>query len=1108
MKRTAHNSIHAKQFRPLALALSISAAFSPFSAQAGVTIEQQPLLVAKPVPPNVMFIIDDSGSMNDNEMCNPGFTNNCGSDLNSKAYTRNGLAYNPAQTYTPWATGDSSNPIMPDADRTAVSNSNVNISTANTDLTSSNQYFHVPKNITTGDTGNASLDRWILEKNGTKAHKCKTVTNNLSTISADCVEQSSFTWSLPDGGTITRSIAEEWQNYANWYHYYRGRMKMAKASTSHAFAALDERFRVGYRTINNNNTFAIPVGTDNGLFRGTNKTKFYDNLFKTGTPGWTPLRQSLSSVGEYFKQTDSDGPYGPESGSAQLSCRQNFAILTTDGEWNKAQAGKAEARANTDSNNGPTITNPKTGQSFTYKAEFPYKDKNSGTFTATGSNDDGTGTLADVAMYYWKNDLRTDMDNNVPVTPKNPAFWQHMRTFGISIGMYGTIQPEGPYPADGWANPTNASQKIDDLLHASINSRGEFIVASNPQEFTKALVNALNAIASETKSEASGGANSAELKAGTKVYFSRYTTGSWNGDIISYSVNATTGAQDQSAPVWEAEKKLPAWETRKIYVNVDGSAVKFEYDKLNEAQKTYLNADLVNYLRGDRSKEADKTGGTLRERAGVLPAFINSQLVYVGAPEQGEYYKKLTFTGASDYEAYVTNKQSRTPMLYIAGNNGMLHAFNAETGEETYAFLPNSSISNKLADYADKDYGSNQKTTKPHQYILDGELTVADAYLDDAWKTILVGTQGRGGTGVFALDITDPADIKFLWEKSAANDSALGNNLGKPIIAQVAEGDWRVILGNGPNSSGDKAQLILFNLKTGAITTADTGVGTNNGLAAVNAWDSDQDGFFDTAYAGDLQGNVWRFKNLSGTPTSAKLFSGGSDQPITAQPLVVKNMKTKATWVTIGSGRYLNKDDLDKTKFKTQTWYGLLDDGSSITSRGQLKQRKLLSSGSSGGVAVRTLESGTEYEITSSTTANRGWYIDFDLPADNGERMMTPNFILGGALFGISFTPDASNPCEPNGSSSIWVINPFSGARISQGVFDLNGDGKFDASDKLGTLYPSVLDGIPAVTSGAPPISVDTKKGSFSIHLPTADIQGRIPTGQASRQSWREVTAP
>jgi len=1090
MKHPARNNTCPIEFHPLVIALSISAAFAPLSLHAGVTIDQQPLLVAKPVPPNVMFIIDDSGSMDDNEMCMPGYSS-CGSGISFRAYTRNGLAYNPAQTYLPWANADGT--LKSNANRKAVNNDDYDITPADHDLTGYSQFFHVPKNITTGDTGDNSLDRWVLKEEGNDAYKCKA---DDSKSTSGCTKVSNFSWALPGGGTITRSIAEEWQNYANWFHYYRGRMKMAKASASHAFAALDERFRVGYRTINNNNNFDIPVGTDNGLFRGANKTTFYERLFATGTPGWTPLRQSLGSVGEYFKKADSSGPYGPESGSSQLSCRQNFAILTTDGAWNSNSAGVNAAKLNTDGTDGPTHTNPKGTKTYTYKAEFPYKDEQA-------------DTLADVAMYYWKNDLRTEdyMGNNVPTTPKNPAFWQHMRTFGISIGMYGSVKPEGPYPANGWSKPDTDSRKIDDLLHASINGRGEFIVATNPEEFTKALVNTLNAIVSETKSEASGGANSAELKAGSKVYFSRYTSGSWNGELIARSVNATTGEQNLALPVWEAEKKLPAWSDRNIYVNVDGTAAKFQHSNLNAAQKAFLNADLVDYLRGDRSKEADKTGGTLRQRAGVLPAFINSQLVYVGPPEQGDYYSKLDSASAKAYAAYATTQASRTPIIYIAGNNGMLHAFNAETGTEIYAFLPNSSISAKLADYAHKDYGSNQKTVKPHQYILDGELTVADAYIDGAWKTILVGTQGRGGTGIFALDVTDPTNITFLWEKSASDNSALGNNLGKPIIAQVGTGDWRVIIGNGPNSSGDKAQLILFNLKTGAITTVDTGAGTDNGLAAVNAWDSDQDGFFDTAYAGDLQGNVWRFKDLGSSPSAAKLFAGSSNQPITAQPLVIKNQKTGETWVTIGSGRYLNSADLDKTKFKTQTWYGLRDTGSTITSRSQLKQRKLLSTGAASGVAGRTLEAGTEYEITMHATTNRGWYIDFDLPSDTGERMMTANFLLGGALFGISFTPDASDPCQPEGSSSLWAINPFTGGRINQGIFDVNGDGSFNSSDKIGGLYPSVLDGIPAITSGSPPIQGNSKDGSFTIQLESGGIKGKIPTGQPSRQSWREIIA-
>lgn len=1163
-------------FRPLIHILVASLVLSPMVSWAGVTIAQKPLSVAEPVAPNIMFIMDDSGSMAWQHM--PGTTatwssSTAGSglpyskdltrDIRLRASNVNTQWYNPTITYEPWLRHDGSS--YGNASLTgALQDPSQKTQTGSFDFQSKlSDWPSITTDSTEGELDWRYSGFYVLDKNATVTNKqnyvryefryetsCTKTENqcvrwrsngNCRTWDDVCVATQSawkarkltlktdgaddkktdltqFDWST-HGGPV-RTIDEEIQNYANWYSYYRLRITMAKAAASRVFAKLGSGYRLGYDTLHNRQNFPIPVGQGDGLFTNedvttevctgsgnkkkcnnvtsNNKKDWFSALFNTISNSGTPLREALGRTGEYFKNSAASGPYGPEEGTAQYACRQNFAIMTTDGYWNGNAASNADATQDTDSTDGSEIEGVK-GQAFTYKAEAPYQDSRS-------------NTLADVAMYYWKNDLRTDLVNNVPKTAKNPSFWQNMRTFGISIGEKGTLTPNQATldaiknGTQTWPAPGNDKQEnIDDLWHAAVNSRGEFIVASNPDEFTRALTNTLNEIANETKSEASGGVNSANLTASTKTYFSRYTSGSWNGNIIAYSVDATTGLQDQSTPIWEAEKKLPAPDDRNIYVNAGGTAKIFTHANLTAGQKTFLSADLVSYLRGDRSKETDKTGGTLRERAGILPAFINSQLVYVGAPKQGDYYSKFTSTSAKAYAKYATDHASRTPTIYIAGNNGMLHAFNAETGVEIYAFLPNSSISAKLANYADKDYGSNQTAIKPHQYILDGELTIADAYLDGTWKTILVGTQGRGGTGVFALDVTSPADIKFLWEKSATDNGALGNNLGKPIIAQVADGNWRVILGNGPNSSDDKAQLIMFNLETGAITAVDTGTGTNNGLAAVNVWDSDQDGFFDTGYAGDLQGNVWRFSNLGGSPSAAKLFAGNSNQPITAQPLVIKNQKTGATWVTVGSGQYLNTDDLDKTKFKTQTWYGLLDDGDAISGRSQLKQRKLLSTGAASGVAGRTLEAGTEAEITMASTTNRGWYINFDLPSNSGERMMTPNFILGGALFGISFTPDASDPCQPNGTSSVWAINPFTGGRINQGIFDINGDGSFNTSDKIGGLYPSVLDGIPAITSSAPPITGNGKDGSFSIHLPTRDIKGKIPTGQPSRQSWREV---
>jgi len=1073
------------------LTLSQAIALTPFVSWAGVDIAQQPLFVAEPVPPNILLIIDDSGSMDDSSMCAPGITS-CSSGVNSLTSTRNTLAYNPSVTYEPWY--DSSGNPMANANRAAVSNNNIRITGTTINLTSSNQTFYFPRNSTTGDNGtNGSLYLWRLNTDGTTARRCSVgQTGNCGDVFT------SFTWNRADGTTVTRTMAQEWQNYANWYHYYRGRMKMAKASVSRAFAGLGSNFRVGYNTINNNNTFNIPVSNDNGLFRGSNKSTFYDRLFATNAPGMTPLRAALDRAGQYFSSNAADGPYGPESGTAQLSCRQNFAILTTDGAWNDAQAATAAARLNVDGTSSTTpITNPKTNQSYTYQAVSPYTDTR-------------TNTLADVAMYYWKNDLRTDLENNVPISSNNPAFWQHMRTFGISIGLRGNVEPTGPYPSN-WADPTNTLTKIDDLLHASLNSRGQFIVASNPEEFTQSLRSSLDAITNETKASASGGASSALIEAGAKTFFSQYTSGTWNGTIRSHPIDEITGLQNTAASAWPdaplgAESKLPAWAQRNIYVNANGTAVAFRYSNLTSTQQSALGSvEVVDYLRGERINE--QPSGALRGRAGVLPAFINSQLAYVGAPIQASYYANASFSGASEYADYAESKKTRTPVIYIAGNNGMLHAFNANTGAEIYAFLPNISIMHPTASatnktlklYADPKYGLNDSAdadweTYKHRYILDGELTVADVYLAGAWKTILVGTQGRGGKGVFAIDVTDPTDIKFLWEKSASDSGALGNNLGKPVIAQVASGDWRVVLGNGPNSTGDKAQLVMIKVADGSISTVDTEVADDNGLAGVNLWDADKDGFFETAYAGDLKGNLWRFKNLGGSPTVAKLFATHNARPITAMPLVVRNQKTDQTWVFVGTGQNLNTTD--QTNMNLQTWYGLIDSGS-LVSTAALKERQILGSGTD----ARTLEAGTEAEIINHAVNNRGWFINF---AANGERMITPNTLLGGALFGTTYTPDGSNRCSPDGKSSLWAINPFSGARLSQGIFDINNDGVINNLDKVGNVFPSILDGLSPITSGQPPITVG-KDGKFTLHQPDKSIAGALPVGLLGRQSWREI---
>lgn len=1055
----------------------------PFSLHAGIEIDQMPLTVGKPLEPNLWFILDDSGSMGWDYMPD-GLSTNA---ITRTTYARNTIYYNPAVTYTPWVNADGTS--MANALRTSASNNASSLGSL-TNLTTSARCFHVPKTPTSDPSVDSNLWRWRLNVPSSGVYTASRCNANTScTDTSGCSAVSSFTWTRPDGTTITRTIDEEWQNYANWYHYYRTRIKMAKASVSQAFASLGEDFRVGYTSIWDRNTFRIPVGTHNGRFILDNRTEWYKNLFLAAASGNTPLRAALDRAGQYFSSNASDGPYGPGGVADQLSCRQNFTILTTDGYWNDAAAGTAAARLNNDNTDGPLITNPKStpenNLDYQYKPARPFMDG-------------VANTLADVAMYYWKRDLREDLSNDVPTTTNSPGFWQHMRTFGISIGLQGSLNPETDLAAltagtKSWPDPiaSTTAARIDDLWHAAVNSRGEFLVASDPEEFTKVLKDTLDVIGRERGRSASGAASSTSVTAGSMTFFSDFLPGAWEGDIFSRDLKP---ADPLSPASWSANKMLPKWSDRNIYFNKGATLSPFEWSNLLPAQQTALGSEqVVDYLRGDQSNEqTDANPSGMRSRESLLGTFVNSQPVYVGQPPYLKYYGNATTPGAKEYAEHSLERASRTPMLYVGGNGGMLHGFNANTGEELFAFVPTAAMTDELRKYSVPGY--------QHHYFVDGELTVAEAYLNGKeWRTVLVGSLGRGGRSVFALDVTNPESITLLWEKTADDIPQMGNVLGKPIIAEVGEdSDWRVLIGNGPNSTGDKAQLITISLNDGSVTVIDTGEAGDNGLSAVLSWDGNKDGLFETVYAGDQNGNVWRFDEIfeSSPPKPFKLFTAKGNQPITAAPWAAVNQRDGRTWVYVGSGRFLN--ELDREDTTTQTWFGLIDENETI-SYSDLRERKILSSGTIAGRGVRTLEAGSASDISGS-----GWFIDFTLA---GERMITPNSFYGSALMGTTFIPDGTDPCKPGGRSALWAINPFTGARLSQAVFDVNRNGNY-TDDTLSGMFPSVLDGLKPILVGVPPITTSDDGESVTVTMhtdPDESEQFRPASGEAEFESWREV---
>jgi type IV pilus assembly protein PilY1 len=1053
-----------------ARALLVTAALTvaASTANAGITIPGAPLQANAGVPANVMFILDDSGSMASDFMPDalPATTT---INVASQAFTRNTIYYNPSVVYRPWRQADGT--YMADASYGAASDHDTHL-LSNIDLGSANRTFYVPLSASDPADG-TKYTRYRLRSDGT-ADACLWTAGPPAGYNA-CSTVSSFTWPAldPVDPPVVRTLAQEKQNFANWYTYHRTRSKAAKAGASSAFNEIGTDIRVGFTTIWDRGTFRIPVATDNGLFddigANTNRSTWFGRLFDATASGTTPLKVALNRAGQYFSESGASSPYGPDPTATQITCRQNFAILTTDGYSNEG----AFATLNYDGTASGTITGP-AGRTYTYNPALPYSDGVS-------------GTLADIAMRYWKSDLRTDLVNNVPTSGADPAFWQHMVTFGLSIGLKGNLDPKTDLPniisgAKTWPNPplNNHISALDDFWHASINGHGDFVAASSPQEFTDGLKGALAAILSRTRSNANVAVTATRITGGTRVFEPSYNTGLWTGEIKAFPV---TSSGVGTTPVWLASDGIPSHAGRSIYAWDGTGGTAFSWAALTPAQQAAFGAvEIFDYVRGDDSNE-QRNGGTLRDRTTKLGDVVHSSPVY--EPDTGT--------------------------LYFGANDGMLHAVDALTGAERFAYVPGGVDYSELATLADRDYA--------HKFFVDGELAISTV-LQTPGKRILVGLLGRGGRAgsptVYALDVTDPTSFNasdVLWE---FQDPDLVNALGRPLITKLNNGETGVIIGNGYNSSTDRSALFVLNVETGALLSKiDTGQGsaaTPNGMATPKGWDYDRNGTVDLVYAGDLLGNVWRFNLSSNDPNvwddAGSRFvlhvardAGGNRQPITGAMSIGLHPLTFERWVFFGTGRYLSATDPPSKA--VQSWYGLIDRSATIANRTPLRQRTITTETTIAGRTVRTFSTATAGDMIGK----QGWYLDLLTPpyppgTPEGERMVTDSILFGGILLASSIIPTASL-CDADVKGFVNAIDPFTGANLTVPYFDSNGDGSVDANDVVSTPGGPVPAGSIDLGGGftTNPVVVDNVllAGGIVKSVNVAD------PSYAGRISWREL---
>ena len=360
-------------------------------------------------------------------------------------------------------------------------------------------------------------------------------------------------------GATSCTYTEEITNFANWFAYYRTRMQMSKTSIGRAFLALSSDFRVGYKTINFSSSNYLAIA-DFLTTAGGQKDQWFTKLYQTSPNGSTPNRVALARAGRYF------GGQNPNSMGASpitMACQPNYAILATDGYWNDSSNPKLL--------NGTTDIGNQDGTNSGYSTQAI------GAFDANNASN----TLADVAMYYYKTDLRTDLADQVPTTQKDTASHQHMTTFTVGMGLAGTLNYDANYEtqtsgdfldikqgAKSWPVPTaNAETTLDDLWHAAVNGRGTFFSAQNPVALANGIADTLNSVQARVGAGAAAATSNLQPVAGDNFAFTaQYQTVEWSGDLKARTIDLSTGTVS-SIELWSAQGLLDQRDhtTRHIY---------------------------------------------------------------------------------------------------------------------------------------------------------------------------------------------------------------------------------------------------------------------------------------------------------------------------------------------------------------------------------------------------------------------------------------------------------------------------------------------------------------------------------------------------------------
>ncbi|GAB2894275.1 pilus assembly protein [Microbulbifer echini] len=897
-----------------------------------------------------------------------------------------------------------------------------------------------------------------------------------------------------------------------------------------------EDVRIGLMQFNGNDGGRMLQGLTS--LTSDNRSSILNVIDEVGAEGNTPLAESFAGVGRYFitgyegqqlNYKDSNGDSEQDSGSKIFAGYSSGSKESTILDWGKVSKPDATASggaiqyycqksfmvALTDG--APTKDNSVSNILYNF-------DTGSCSLNPGGCTND---KMDDVIKALYDIDLRPDLKN-----PDNTPAINNITSYLI-----------------GFANQGLSNSKV--MKNAAHLGGGGVYSADNASQLQLTFNKIFKEVQAVTGSSSSVAFNSTVLDSGSAIFAAEFHSGKWNGNLSAWSLDSS--GKLAPSPTWQAASILDGVadvDTRVMLTYKDNKGVPFTaaevgttdsdhtkdltfYSYITNAVDDGRVSDRIDFLRGDRSNEGNEEG-EFRERESRLGDIVNSTPAYVGAPNAG--WADASFSESESYAAFQVEKKNRTPVVYVGANDGFLHGFNAaidvanssNAGGELIAYSP----SILLSEVYDEGLHPLSSQYYDHKFYVDGTPTVSDAYIDESWKTVLVGGLNAGGKGYYALNITDPetfseenAESIVMWEFSDKDNENQGYSFSRPQIGRMANNEWAAIFGNGYNSkTGDAGIFIVYldgsDASTSKYTYLSTGKGSasnQNGMSTPAIIDSDLDGIIDRIYAGDLQGNMWAF-DVSNTNSSmwsveknsttgfAEPLFTAAGEAITAPPLVVRNIKDNESpglLVSFGTGQYLV--DTDTADTDEGGFYAVSDNGTYGLVKENLEKRSLVTETLSDGSLRRKID---DKSVEVDWTTKFGWYIPLQ-EGDNvngGERVITRPSVQGYVLFFNTMIP-SGQVCSAGGSGWLMSVDIWSGVAPEKEVFDGDGSGTID-SDDYGYVGEYMASSSPN-ESGFIDNSKTGNKSQLTGNSAGGVDQREVKTyggGRIGRLSWEEIT--